>query len=114
MPALSRLTHTPRPALRAAAFLFVALIALAAPAQQLESRRTKDLDLIYYDKAHEYLSYHLARAFTNSLAFDKKLFHYQPSEPIVILMQDFADTTLRDRNLGESGKPPNSTGGQIG
>lgn len=65
--------------------------ALAAQAQQLDSRRTRDLDLVYYDKAHEYLSYHLARSFENSLAFDKRLFHYTPSEPIVILMQDFGD-----------------------
>ena len=66
-------------------------IALAAEAQRLESRRTKDLDLIYYDKAHEYLSYHLARSFENSLAFHEKLFDYTPSESIVILMQDFGD-----------------------
>ena len=69
----------------------VVCFALAAQAQQLDSRRTRDLDLIYYDKAHEYLSYHLARSFENSLAFDKKLFHYTPSEPVVILMQDFGD-----------------------
>ena|ERR1700730_9285640 len=65
--------------------------ALAAQAQQLDSRRTRNLDLVYYDKAHEYLSYHLARSFENSLAFDRKLFGYTPSEPIVILMQDFGD-----------------------
>ena len=64
---------------------------LAAEAQQLESRRTRNLDLIYYDKAHEYLSYHLARSFENSLVFDHKLFDYTPSEPVVILMQDFGD-----------------------
>src|SRR2546425_10814607 len=34
-------------------------LSLAVEAQQLESRRTRDLDLVYYDKAHEYLSYHL-------------------------------------------------------
>jgi hypothetical protein len=67
------------------------LLALPLPAQELDSRRTRDLDLIYYDKAHEYLSYHLARSFENSLAFDKKLFGYTPSEPVVILMQDFGD-----------------------
>src|SRR5207253_1917813 len=71
--------------------LVVTTIALAAGAQQLESRRTRDLDLIYYDKAHEYLSYHLARSFENSLAFHRKLFGYDPSEPVVILMQDFGD-----------------------
>ena len=71
--------------------LVVTTIALAAGAQQLESRRTRDLDLIYYDKAHEYLSYHLARSFENSLAFHRKLFGYDPSDPVVILMQDFGD-----------------------
>jgi hypothetical protein len=60
-------------------------------AQQLYSRRTADLDLVYYDKAHEYLSYHLARSFENSLAFHEKLFDYKPTEPVVVLMQDFGD-----------------------
>src|ERR1051326_4649359 len=81
---------SPRPALRAAAFLLL-LVCSAAHAQELESRRTRDLDLVYYDKAHEYLSYHLARSFENSLAFDERLFHYKPSEPVMILMQDFGD-----------------------
>src|SRR5713101_4541724 len=83
--------HMPRPAARAAAFLFLMVLSFAARAQELQSRRTRDLDLVYYDKAHEYLSYHLARSFENSLAFDKKLFGYTPSEPVVILMQDFGD-----------------------
>ncbi|HSP17749.1 MAG TPA: hypothetical protein VLV78_23595 [Thermoanaerobaculia bacterium] len=67
------------------------LISAAAGAQELRTRQTRDLDLVYYDKAHEYLTYHLARSFENSLAFDKKLFDYTPSEPVVILMQDFGD-----------------------
>lgn len=64
---------------------------MPAAAQQLYSRRTSDLDLVYYDKAHEYLSYHLARSFENSLAFHRKLFDYSPSEPVLVLMQDFGD-----------------------
>jgi hypothetical protein len=67
------------------------LLALPLAGQQLYSRRTKDLDLVYYDKAHEYLSYHLARSFENSLNFHKKLFDYTPSEPVMVLMQDFGD-----------------------
>jgi hypothetical protein len=72
----------------------VSLFLLAASTlcgQKLYTRQTANLDLIYYDKAHEYLSYHLARAFENSLAFHRKLFDYTPSEPVVILMQDFGD-----------------------
>jgi hypothetical protein len=68
-------------------------LALCAPAgaQQLQSRQTDNLDLVYYDPAHEYLSYHLTRAFENSLAFQRQLFDYTPSEPVLVLMQDFGD-----------------------
>ena len=69
----------------------ILLLGVPLTAQQLETRQTQYLNLIYYDKAHEYLSYHLARAFENSLAFHRTLFHYTPSEPVVILMQDFGD-----------------------
>jgi hypothetical protein len=69
------------------------MLCLSAPvaAQHLYSRRTANLDLIYYDKAHEYLSYHLTRSFENSLAFHERLFTYTPSQPVVMLMQDFGD-----------------------
>jgi len=77
-----------RRAVAAVAFL---LFTTAASAQDLRSRRTRDLNLIYYDPAHEYLTYHLVRSFENSLAFHKKLFDYTPSEPVVVLMQDFGD-----------------------
>ena len=67
------------------------LLATPLAGQELYSRRTSDLDLVYYDKAHEYLSYHLARSFENSLNFHKKLFDYKPTEPVMVLMQDFGD-----------------------
>jgi hypothetical protein len=76
----------------AARFLSVLLlITVPVGAQELYSRRTADLDLIYYDKAHEYLSYHLTRSFENSLAFHEHLFDYTPWQPVVVLMQDFGD-----------------------
>ena len=70
---------------------FCLLVVLPAAAQELYSRRTPQLDLVYYDKNHEYLSYHLARSFENSLNFHRKLFNYTPTEPVVMLMQDFGD-----------------------
>lgn len=79
--------HLKRPLL----LWFALAIALPCSAQQLYSRRTRDLDLVYYDKAHEYLSYHLARSFENSLSVYRRLFGYEPSQPVVILMQDFGD-----------------------
>jgi hypothetical protein len=71
--------------------LLLCVSASSVSAQQLWSRRTEDMNLIYYDKAHEYLTYHLVRSFDNSLAFHKKLFDYTPSEPVTVLMQDFGD-----------------------
>jgi hypothetical protein len=76
---------------RFALLSLVALATVSASAQKLQTRQTKDLNLVYYDKAHEYLSYHLARSFENSLAFHEKLFDYKPSEPVLVLMQDFGD-----------------------
>ena len=49
------------------------------------------MNLIYYDLAHEPVSYHLTRAFENSLAFHRQLFNYTPNEPITVLLQDFGD-----------------------
>ena len=45
---------------------------------------------IYYD----YLSYlepHAVRTFTNSLAWQRRMFGWVPSEPTTVLLQDFAD-----------------------
>ena len=70
----------------------ILLIAVAFPLHaELHSRRTDNLNLVYYDKAHEYLTFHLARSFENSLAFHRKLFDYTPTEPVAILFQDFGD-----------------------
>ena len=77
--------------LRHAAVAIALFTTLSATAQELMSRRTENLNLVYYDKAHEYLTYHLARSFENSLAFHRHLFGYTPSEPVLILMQDFGD-----------------------
>lgn len=76
---------------RHAAVVIAFLVAASAGAQELLSRRTANLHLVYYDKSHEYLTYHLARSFENSLNFHRRLFDYTPSEPVVVLMQDFGD-----------------------
>jgi hypothetical protein len=51
---------------------------------------TKDLRLYYYN----YLSFlipHAVRTFTNSLAWQRRMFGWVPSEPTIILLEDFAD-----------------------
>lgn len=52
--------------------------------------RTKDLDLIYFDSL-KYLVPHAVRTFTNSLAFQRKIFGWDPSEPTIVLLKDLSD-----------------------
>jgi hypothetical protein len=70
------------------------LIPLAAFGQSspvgISGVATDDLHLYYYD----YLSFlepHAVRTFTNSLAWQRRIFGWNPSEPTTILLRDFTD-----------------------
>ncbi|MGB2869084.1 MAG: hypothetical protein WBD36_11580, partial [Bacteroidota bacterium] len=71
--------------------LVVAGSFIAAPAQSLYTLQTKNLTLIYYDKSYGYLVPHVARCFENGLRFHEQLFHWQPTEPVTVLLEDFGD-----------------------
>ncbi len=58
---------------------------------QLHVHQTKDLRLVYYSKAHEYVVPHIVGCFENALRFERKLFDYTPSEEVTALLQDFGD-----------------------
>ncbi|MBK8726591.1 MAG: hypothetical protein IPL96_11265 [Holophagaceae bacterium] len=68
-----------------------ALLGLPLAGQNLQSRRTETLNLVYPSGGLEDLSFHLARCFENSMSFHRKLFDYRPSEPVSIRMQDWGD-----------------------
>jgi hypothetical protein len=51
---------------------------------------TKDLRLIYFDSL-SYLAPHTVRTFSNSLAWQRRMFGWVPSEPTSVLLKDFAD-----------------------
>ncbi|TAK50400.1 MAG: hypothetical protein EPO27_04600 [Betaproteobacteria bacterium] len=51
---------------------------------------TKDLRLIYFD-ALSYLGPHAVRTFTNSLAWQRRTFGWNPSEPTTVLLKDLSD-----------------------
>jgi hypothetical protein len=51
---------------------------------------TPDLKLIYFDSL-DYLAPHAVRTYTNSLAAQRQLFGWMPSERTTILLKDFAD-----------------------
>lgn len=58
---------------------------------QLNLIETSDFRLVTYDFGHTYVLPHAGRCFHNALEFHKKLFDYEPSEKISILIQDFGD-----------------------
>ena len=51
---------------------------------------TPDLRLIWFDPLG-YLAPHAIRTFTNSLAWQRQMFGWTPSEPTTVLLKDFAD-----------------------
>jgi len=63
------------------------------PTQGLNLSRleTNDLRLLYFDPAETYLTPYVARAFLNSLAFQKKQWGWRPWEKTTVLLKDFGD-----------------------
>ena len=54
---------------------------------------TKDLNLYYYEWL-SFLEPHAVRTFTNSMAWQRRIFGWQPSEPTTILLQDFSENDV--------------------
>ena len=52
--------------------------------------QTRDLKLFYFDPL-DFLTPHAVRTYTNSLAWQRRIFGWTPSEPTTILLKDFAD-----------------------
>ena len=65
-------------------------VAVADSGLGLSYVQTKDLDLIYFGSL-KYLVPHAVRTFTNSLAFQRKTFGWEPSEPTIVLLKDLSD-----------------------
>jgi hypothetical protein len=76
------------------ACLLLALLPAIATADEspvhISGVRTKDLNLYYFDSL-SYLEPHAVRTFTNSLAWQRRVFGWAPSEPTIVLLQDFTD-----------------------
>ena len=52
---------------------------------------TPSLRLVYFDPSLAYLAPYAARCFEGSFAFQQRIFGFQPSEPVTMLLKDFAD-----------------------
>ena len=84
-------------------FLALAPQAVRAQSVALETLETKDLRLLNASTNTPELAPHAARSFLNAFEFHKKLFHWNPSDPVTLLLMDFSDdgngsamTTPRD------------------
>ena len=93
-----------------AAILLAALLSVAATAAaQLTEERSPGLRVIYLDATTGYLVPHATRTALNSLAFQKKLFGFDPKEDVTVLMLDLSDSG----NAGASSVPANLVSVQI-
>jgi hypothetical protein len=72
--------------------LLTALAAAAADESPVNiyGVETRDLNLFYYDYLR-FLEPHAVRTYTNSLAWQRRIFGWVPSEPTTVLLQDFVD-----------------------
>jgi hypothetical protein len=73
--------------------LTVALVTLSPlrAAAQLTEQRTPGLRLLYIDGSETFLVPHTTRTALNSLAFQKKLFGFDPHEDVTVLLVDLSD-----------------------
>ena len=75
-------------------WLLLACVPLGATADDsplgMSYVETKDLKLVYFDSMG-YLEPHVLRTFTNSLAWQRRMFGWVPSESITVLLTDFSD-----------------------
>jgi hypothetical protein len=79
--------------------LIVVLAVIVAPlvwqdrlSAQLVQVETEGMRLVYVEGGQSYLVPHAARTFLNSLDFQKRLFAYEPTEDITVLLLDFQDS----------------------
>ena len=92
------------------AFLFACSVIGAQPvAAQLTEERSPGLRVIYFDGTEGYLVPHVTRTALNSLAFQKKLFGFDPQEDVSVLLLDLSDSG----NAGASSVPNDLVSVQI-
>ncbi len=71
--------------------LITSLLVAAAAGGDLYAKKTKNVQLICYDKGHAYVASHLVRCFENSLHLYQQLFNYTPDDPATVFLNDFID-----------------------
>jgi len=91
------------PPFRLATLGLLALLWASPAAAQFQRLETRDLRLVYLDATESYLAPHVARTFENSLGFQRRIFDWEPSERVTVLLTDFSDSG----NAGATSVPRN-------
>ncbi len=93
-PERSRPGRAARPPAVLLPLLLLAILVLTAPARapaQLSCLETDDMRLVYIDPLQTWIVPHVARCFENSLRMQRRIFDYEPTEKITVILVDFTD-----------------------
>lgn len=63
----------------------------SVPLIDLSRIETEDMRLLYFDPAETYLTPYVARSFENALAFQRRMFGWDPWDQVTVLLKDFGD-----------------------
>lgn len=72
-------------------FAFLQASVVRAETFEMNYLETPQLKLLYFDPPQTYLVPHVARSFHNSLAFQQRIFDWQPYDRTMVLLKDFTD-----------------------
>jgi hypothetical protein len=61
------------------------------PLIDLSVLETENLRLLYFDPSETYLTPYVGRSFENALAFEQRIFGWQPWDQVTLLLKDFGD-----------------------
>ena len=78
---------------RVSALLALAFLVAADPAAaQLKTLETEKLRIVYPGGAESFLIPYLGKAFLNSMAFQRRIFGFDPKDKVNLLLVDFSDS----------------------
>jgi hypothetical protein len=61
------------------------------PLIDLSVLETENLRLLYFDPSETYLTPYVGRSFENALAFERRIFDWEPWDQVTLLLKDFGD-----------------------
>jgi hypothetical protein len=69
----------------------IVFLSTGAAYAQLSTVETPQVRIVYFEGTEGYLVPHAARAFLNALEFERRLFQFDPGDPVTLLLVDLSD-----------------------